>query len=251
MSDIEKENISAIDSEDSTTEHTGRKRIASEEIYRRNKKSTRTVARKIDSKREEEMNEMKDMMREMMQEIKEVRKSQTSYEQEIKMLKGENIQLKERISKLENKLNRLENKDRRNNIIVKGVKFNEIDLKQEVENFLKKELNLSTKIIEVELIKPKTVETFVVAKVGSWQEKMEIMKGKHRLRGTQKYIDDDLSREERKVQLELRNIAKREREKGNEAKVGYKKVFINKERWNWDEDKLKIEKHVERSSAKN
>lgn len=251
MSGIEKESISTVDSDDSTTEHTGKKRIASEDIYRRNKRNARTSARKIDSKREEEMDEMKDMMREMMQEIKEVRRSQTLYEEEIKMLKEENIQFKEKISKLENRLNHLENKERRNNIVVKGVKFNETNLKQEVENFLKKELNLSTKIIEVELIKPKTVETFVVAKVGSWQEKMEIMKGKHRLRGTQRYIDDDLSREERKVQLELRNIAKREREKGNEVKVGYKKIFINKERWNWDEDKLKIEKHVERSTAKN
>ena len=48
------------------------------------------------------------------------------------------------------------------------------------------------------------------------------------------YIDDDLTVNEREIQSNLRNIAREERAKGNEVKVGYQKIMINNQWVNWN-----------------
>lgn len=58
----------------------------------------------------------------------------------------------------------------------------------------------------------------VVAEVESWESKQRIMSSKNRFRGTKKYIDHDLTREERMIQREIICIAREERLKTNRSK---------------------------------
>lgn len=200
------------DSEEWVLENAGKKRAARSELFGRSKKTYKGSVKT--TTKETKMEELKSMMREMMDEIKEVRKSQSTYQDEMKALKFKNYQLKGRIAALEIKLDRIEIREKKNNIVIKGVGFNTDELKNEVQKFLKNEIKISAKITKAELIKPRTAPPFVVATFETWEGKLNAMEGKRILRGTNKYIDDDLTKEERRVQSELRKLAKLERDKG-------------------------------------
>ncbi|KAK9695249.1 hypothetical protein QE152_g32714 [Popillia japonica] len=65
----------------------------------------------------------------------------------------------------------------------------------------------------------------------SFQNKIDIMKAKSKLKNTKIYIDNDLTKEERYIQKELWNAAREERENGNEVKIGYQKMTINRKQY--------------------
>ena len=80
----------------------------------------------------------------------------------------------------------------------------------------------------------------IVAKVASVAEKIEVMKNKGKLKGKWIYIDDDLTKEERETQSEIRKQAREERDKGKTVKVGYKKLIINGTLFKWCEKEKKV-----------
>jgi hypothetical protein len=49
------------------------------------------------------------------------------------------------------------------------------------------------------------------------------------------YIDDDLTKEERETQKKLRELARKERDRGKRVKIGYRKIQINGEWFRWGE----------------
>ncbi|KAK9686508.1 hypothetical protein QE152_g37142 [Popillia japonica] len=102
---------------------------------------------------------------------------------------------------------------RKNNIVLKGVRITEGEERQEVENFLATKLQIPTRIEKARVLNNDKRFPIVVAEVGTYDEKQKIMRGKNKLKGTTIYIDNDLTREERYIQKELRNIAKEERVK--------------------------------------
>lgn len=74
----------------------------------------------------------------------------------------------------------------------------------------------------------------IVVEVESFSKKMEIMKAKNKIRGSQVYIDNDLTKNERGIQKEIREIAKEERDKGKTVRTGYQKIIINGKEFRWD-----------------
>jgi hypothetical protein len=48
-------------------------------------------------------------------------------------------------------------------------------------------------------------------------------------KGERKYIDDNLTSEERKTQKKLREVVKEERDREKRPKIGYRKIQINGE----------------------
>lgn len=223
------------DSEGSTAGESSGKRQGDFDVFSRSKKFIRTPIKKSSSNTGGEMEALKDMMKQLLAEVKEIKTGQQIYERDIKMLKEENKILKERVLTLENKISQSEKREKKNNIVVKGVNMNEVLIKNEVETFLKTELDLNITIRAAEVIKPKSAKPFVLVKLNSWQDKVAVMKTKKKLRGTNKYIDDDLTQEEQKMQASLREIAKLEKGKGRDAKVGYGRIFIDRERWDWNQ----------------
>lgn len=53
------------------------------------------------------------------------------------------------------------------------------------------------------------------------------------LKGTNLYIENDWTKEERKIEAELRKIAEVERERELQVKIGYKKIIIEDECYLW------------------
>ncbi|XP_018343269.1 PREDICTED: uncharacterized protein LOC108749206 [Trachymyrmex septentrionalis] len=58
-------------------------------------------------------------------------------------------------------------------------------------------------------------------------DKKEIMIRRNKLTGTKIYVDDDLTKDERERQKEIRFWAKREKERGRRVKVGFGKAWMN------------------------
>ena len=61
------------------------------------------------------------------------------------------------------------------------------------------------------------------------------MKNKNKLKGTQTYIDDDLTKEELEIQKQIREIARKEKQKGSQVRIGYKKICIDGKWRRWEE----------------
>ena len=129
--------------------------------------------------------------------------------------KQEKENLTKKIEKLDEEVEAKERKDIRNNIVIKNVNFPEIKVKEEVEKFLKDKLNKNVCILQANKIN----ERITVAKMESWTQKRDVMNGKNMLKGTQIYIDNELTKNEAIIQKQLRDIAKEEQNKGKEVKL--------------------------------
>lgn len=222
-----------------TSDDNKRKREESFEIFKSSKKTHRSPQKKQAST---EMDDLKAMMHQLLSEVKEIRKEQQEFRQEYNELKKENIILNTRVAALENRITAMEKENRRNNIVIKGFKATEERQLhcEEVETFMESSLKTKVKLTSIREIKRNTGLPIIIAKCESFEQKLQIMKAKNRLKGTQFFIDDDLTSEERKVQSILRNMARDERGKGNSVKVGYRKLIINTEIWDWKEEESKV-----------
>lgn len=219
---------------DSDTEESKRKGQEDEE----GKKTNKNKKFSKNSPKEDnmtDMQELKGMMKILMQDVSEIRDGQQNYMKEINELKEENKKLTERLALVEKKFEALERTERKNNIVIKGANIREDMAKAGVQEFLKTQLGVTVSIISARVIKSKYTNPMVIAKVGDWEQKMQIMKNKAKLKGKPIYIDDDLAPNDRKMQAEIRNIAKNERRQGKTVKVGFGKINLNGEFWIWDE----------------
>ncbi|KAF2885784.1 hypothetical protein ILUMI_20389 [Ignelater luminosus] len=172
---------------------------------------------------------------------------QQEFENETKQLKEENKKLNEKIEGLENRITVMENERRKDNIVINGLKVaNEGQLQcEDIESFLENNLKVKTKLKSVKEIKIASGQRIVMAKCEALEQKLQIIKAKSKLKGTQCFIEDDLTKEERKIQAILRNKARNEREKRNTAKIGYTKLIVNDEVWEWNgKDNVIVKRHI-------
>ncbi|KAJ3656653.1 hypothetical protein Zmor_015710 [Zophobas morio] len=170
--------------------------------------------------------------------VEQIRKDQTTYISEIKQLKEENRKMITRIELLETRLMRVDIQQYSN----QGRRYPERSTKTE---FLQSTIQVQAKIIEATKIKTTLGKDIIVAKLGSWEDKQNIMQAKSKLKGTKVFIDNDLTKEENRVQANLRKLAKNERDQGKNVNVGYQKLIVDKQIWDWDG---KTEKIIERNT---
>lgn len=228
--------------------------VEGEEVGKIFQKS-KLVSRSPEKKKEREMEQILQVINQMRTEMKEGFQNTNSQNEmlkaelektnrELKQIKQELMTkekewieeksgLKNRITELEDRMEKEDKNRRRNNIIVKGAKIKGENIKTEIEGFIKEKMNITIQIREAYEIN----KGVVVAKVEDWAEKRQLMMNKSRLRGTNTYIDNDLTKKEMSIQKQLRDIAKQEREKGSIVKVGYQKIIINEKCLMWEEIK--------------
>ncbi|XP_050499267.1 uncharacterized protein LOC126879936 [Diabrotica virgifera virgifera] len=115
-----------------------------------------------------------------------------------------------------------------------------------MENFMEKELQVSVDVNGAR----KIGENTVIVELNSVKNKIEVMKNKSKLK-TKKderiYINDDMSKEERIIQKEIRSKAMVERHNGKNVKIGYQKLIINGEIWTWNNNQQQLikEKNIQ------
>lgn len=123
-----------------------------------------------------------------------------------------------RNQKIENFMERKKREDRKNNIIIRGVVWEEISgkLKEKVENFIKEKIKVS-------------VEVKYARKVGTFEQKISIMENKKNLGEEEIYIENDRTKKKREIQRKIANIAKAEKEKNSnmEIKISHWKLRLN------------------------
>lgn len=174
----------------------------------------------------ENTDEMLQMMKVLTEEIKLIRLGQKEYMKEIIELKKENKDLREKLLELENKITKMEKSTeelcfkaqeklqqqkralRKNNIIIKGLEINEQTVVKEAETLIGN-LQDNIKIKEIGLINKQ--KNIVLVKLSTWEDKKKIMTNKNKLSKSgvkNVYIEDDMTKEERSIQYELRKVAK-------------------------------------------
>nr|CAI5866757.1 unnamed protein product [Callosobruchus analis] len=149
--------------------------------------------------------------------------------------------MKTEIKALNQKVEALEKANKKKNLVISGIKIDTNDektLKGTVENFLLKELQVTVNLKGAQ----KIGEKMCVIEMESITDKIEILKNKNKLRYLQEkiFIDSDLTKKEQSIQKAIRTAAKDEKGKGNQTKVGYKKMIVNGAYWKWDDELGKL-----------
>ncbi|KAF5292956.1 hypothetical protein FQR65_LT11073 [Abscondita terminalis] len=214
----------------------GRKREDEQpkETFKKSKKILRTASKRNEStsESEEQESELKKYLKDILIEIKEIKTEQREYREEIKELRKENQNLHKEINELktkmekmdwiESKMEKLERENKRNNIIIKGLKMtssNEEEIVKKTENIMKY-LNVETKIRKAVKIN----ETMCMVELENFQQKMQAIKNKYKLSSIKDekiYITSDLTEKEREIQKQIKDVRDKEKEKRNMVKRGY------------------------------
>ncbi|KAK9719654.1 hypothetical protein QE152_g22501 [Popillia japonica] len=169
----------------------------------------------------------------------EMRVREVEMRKEKELWNQEKNELTERVKRLEEKLEHQEKKTKRNNIVIAGMNIDEkLNTKQMVEEYIKKELDLSPSIVDAYAIGKRPI---IVVKLDKWEDKLSIMKSKNKLKGKNVYIDNDYTRNESAAQAAIRKRAREERQNGNQVKVAYRKIMINGQWYKWDNDKNNLQ----------
>ncbi|XP_039307243.1 RNA-binding protein 25-like [Solenopsis invicta] len=159
--------------------------------------------------------------------------------------KSETKELEERMRRLELERERGEREKRKRNIIIKGVRVKE-EGKEELKREIEKIVEATGVVARVEGVrrignkdkdKDKVGGIMVWVRLASVREKIDVMKGKMKLRDRKEWIVDDSTEKERRVEWWIKREAERNRRKGKKVRVGYMKMWIEDKLWIWDEIK--------------
>lgn len=147
---------------------------------------------------------------------------------------------RERLRQMERRLERKEREERKRNVVIKGLRLEGKELKEEVENVFKR-IDAKVEIEEVRSVGKETRrEKIVLVKLKKWEHKRDVMTKKRKLYGSSERIEDDLTWMERSMQYKLRKIAEQERSKGKRTWVKYGRIQIEEVWWVWDEEREEI-----------
>jgi len=140
------------------------------------------------------------------------------------------------VGKVRKWVNEREREERKDNIILRGVTIPETEAgeRRKRQNWVKELINSKLGVI-CEVGEVKRSGPVIVAKIIGEDKKKEIMRNKHKLKGGNIYIENDLSFEDRKIQEKLSKWARGKRSAGIEVKVGRGRVKI-RDRWMTWED---------------
>lgn len=198
-----------------------------------------------------EVKEIKEEQREYRNEIRDLKKELDDIRQSNEELKKENSEMKQELKRVKIRVEQYEKEKKTKNVIVQGLPMdtnNPNELKATMTNFIETELGIEVKIDEVYKLSNKTC----LVKTNNINEKEKIMQNKSKLRTIKPkiYINNDLTQEEMKVQQEIQKIAKAEKSKGKNTRIGYQKLIIDGTIWKWNKEKHELEK-IKQDTSKN
>ncbi|KAJ8664575.1 hypothetical protein QAD02_006237 [Eretmocerus hayati] len=127
-----------------------------------------------------------------------------------------------------------EKRARRNNLIIIGKKREQYRLREKVELWIERELRVSCKIIRAWKIR-NTKEEMIGIECENSEKWREIMTNKSKLKGTEIYIEKDLTWQERETRRKLIGFAKEQAGKEKKTLVRDIQVIIEGQIWRWNE----------------
>lgn len=209
---------------------------------------------------DKDMSEMKSDLQLILASINEVK---LSIKTEGNERKKEIVQLKELIEKgkaeweedkkiitdkqrlLERRLNSMEKATKRNNIVMSNYSPKEgygRKLVIEIEALLQEKTEEKVMVETVQRFKAIAGDRLIIT-MKDFEDKLTVLRKKKSIYlvegGKMRpiYVNDDLIREDQEIQKKARDICREARKLGKEAKIGYKKVFINGKEYKWELEK--------------
>ena len=133
-----------------------------------------------------------------------------------------------------------ERRERRNNIIIKGIGKRDIKDGDEVKKWFKKELNLEVEVDGFWHIGDKSAKEYRLGvRMHDWENKQRVMGNKSKLRGKEEmiFIDNDLTQQERKVRRVIAEEIKKIKvnKKDVQVKSGYYWLQVGDKRYRYEE----------------
>jgi hypothetical protein len=77
----------------------------------------------------------------------------------------------------------------------------------------------------------------IMVKMRAFEGKLKVMRNKRKLAGRECFIENDMTRKERQIQVGIRRRATEETDKGHTVKIGYKKIQMNG-KWEYYNNKV-------------
>lgn len=145
-------------------------------------------------------------------------------------------ELDRRVRDIERKLENRERDERRCNLVIKGIRPGKGAPSEEARGLLQQmEVGGTVEGVRVAGRWEEGREAVVIVRMSSVEEKKEVMRARHKLRGRGEVIEEDMTWEERRTQWQLRRVAEDQERKGRRTRVNHGKIWIEGEWWTWDE----------------
>jgi len=140
--------------------------------------------------------------------------------------------IENRLKEVKRNMERREKEEKRKNIIIRGVEVREGKRREAVEEILKI-VGVKVEIKEVRRVRGINEKEgeMVLVKLGSEEQKGEVIGKKKILKGRKKRISEDLTWRERKARWNLQEIARSEERKGRKVWVRQDRIRIDEQWW--------------------
>ena len=102
----------------------------------------------------------------------------------------------EEMRKIKMRMEEQDRKERKNKIVIRGLKMKNNETKKKVEEFIEEEFNIKDRISRVEIRGRGEECNIAIVEMRDWGTKQTVMEKKKRLTEKKVYIDHDLTREE-------------------------------------------------------
>lgn len=126
--------------------------------------------------------------------------------------------------------------ERKLNVIVHGILLETddiVDIRSKVDSFLSNVLQIAVVVTNVTKIDNFTC----IVQLDSMESKAMLLQKLYKLEGKRIYIRPDLTTIEEEVLNKINQIAEEQRAQGNNVLMGYLRLYINGEKWVWNDEK--------------
>lgn len=172
------------------------------------------------------------------EELKEMRKLMEEEREERRAMEGEMKVWKNRVMKLEERIERMENRERKRNIVVKGIPEGRGERREVTEDKVKRMIDsqMEIKDIRADMIirigkEAEGRNRPILVKCADEMEKKRIIAGRTKLKGSKIFLEEDLSYEVRQKRKKLWHLAKKNEVDNKEIRWRDDKILIRGRRY--------------------
>lgn len=123
---------------------------------------------------------------------------------------------------------------------------------KKVEDYLNNKMQINIEVVDAFKVGRIVEKQVVVAKLKNMVQKQIIMENKSKLRGTNIYIESDMTNREKEIQNQIWTLAKIDMAKGEKIRVGYQKIIKQNKVYIWDKNENVLKpKNEQVNPAKN